>query len=151
MRDPPARPAADIAEQVRRLQQEVERLRTASQRVEELQKQVDGLINALNEARAKIAKLEGTPPPAPIRNRPAGGAELPGRTPSDPELVSLMRSMIQPTNDEARVRDLAAQMKKWAGDDPARKTDLAEFCKRIVHLKYGTEAAQKVLKQMAGD
>ena len=29
--------------------------------------------------------------------------------------------------------------------------DLAEFCKRVAHLKYGTEAAQKALKQMAGE
>jgi hypothetical protein len=151
MRDPPARPAADMAEQVRRLQQDVERLRTVGQRVEELQKQVADLTTALNEARAKIAKLEGAPAPAPLGPRPASGAGLPGRTPSDPELVGLMRQMIQPANDEARVRDIAEQMKKWAGDDGERKTDLAEFCKRIVHLKYGTEAAQKALKQLAGD
>jgi hypothetical protein len=145
------RPAADLAEQVRQLQAEVQRLREMSQRATELQKQVDELTDALNEARAKLAKMEGAQTPNPIRKRPPLAGELPGRSSSNPELVSLMRRLIQPTNDEAAVKEVVEAMTKWAGDDAARRQELAEFCKRIAHLGYGSEHVKKAVKKLAGE
>ena len=54
------------------------RRRRALARIEALEAQVATLTEALNKARARIAKLEGSPPPAPIRGRPAG---VPARPP----------------------------------------------------------------------
>ena len=42
-------------------------------RIAALEAQVDALTEALNEARARIAKLEGAPPPTPIPARVGGG------------------------------------------------------------------------------
>lgn len=139
-----------------------------SELLRQLQKQVGDLTDALNEARAKVAKLEGSPAPEPLK-KPApppaanrresterktddakkDGANLPGRTPSDPEIVGLMRRMIQPTNDEATVKDVTAAMLKWAGDDATRKDDLKQFCVRIAHLGYGSDAAKVAIKRFA--
>jgi hypothetical protein len=103
----------------------------------------------LDELRKELG--QGRPAMARPAAQPKTDKELPGRTSSDPELIGLMRRMIQPTNDEAKVREIAELMTKWAGDNSDRKKELAEFCKRVAHLKYGTEAAQKALKQMAGE
>lgn len=167
------RPSGDPAEPMRRLEEEVARLRNLDQehharaiaRIVELEKLAAGLTDALNEARAKIAKLEGKPAPEPIQKlaprtdaateprkdepKKKAGAELPGRTPSDPELVGLMRRLIQPSNDEATVKEISEAMHKWAGDSPQRKTDIKEFAVRIAHLGYGSESAKAAIKKLA--
>jgi hypothetical protein len=67
-----------------------------------------------------------------------------------PELQGLMRKMIQKTNDETAVQEIAAQMRKWAGDDAGRQKELRDYCRMILDLDYGTEACKKALKQLAG-
>lgn len=141
-RPEPPRPAVDLAEQVKQLQEEMAR---TSRRAAELQKKVNELTDALNEAQTKIAKMEGKEPPAPIRKL------LPGESSDNPELQGLMRRMIQKDNDEATVKQITEAMLKWAGDDPVKKKELAEFCKRIAHVGYGTEAAKKAIKKLAGE
>src|SRR4051794_38659018 len=69
-------------------------------RIEALETQVATLTEALNEARAKIAKLEGSPPPSPIRGRPPA---RPGKAAADPELQGLMRRLIALQADRAQV------------------------------------------------
>jgi hypothetical protein len=189
-----ARPAADAAEAVKRLEDEVARLKSLDQehharalaRVAELEKRVAELADALNDARTKIAKLEGSPAPEPIKKpsprvepvpaarkdeprkdeprkdvprrdeprkdepRKKAGADLPGRTPMDPEIIGLMRRMIQSTNDEATVKEINDAMLKWAGDDKQRKDDLKQFAVRIAHLGYGGEPAKAAIKKLAG-
>ena len=138
------------------------------------------MIDVLNDSRAKIAKLEGSPAPSPLKkptprdeprdapsrktDAPARttdapsrttdtpkkpGADLPGRTPMDPEIIGLMRRMIQPTNDEATVKEITEAMLKWAGDDKQRKDDLKQFAVRITHLGYGSDAAKAAIKKLA--
>ncbi len=77
-RPEPQKPAGDLTERVQRLEEQLARLHRQDQehhvraltRVAELQRQVDELTDALNEARAKIAKLEGKAAPAAIRKLP---------------------------------------------------------------------------------
>ncbi len=179
----PQRPAANAAEAIKRLEDEVVRLKSLDQehharalaRVAELEKLVADLTDALNDTRAKIAKLEGKPAPEPLkkptpRSDPATaapkdaprrveatkdeppkkpGADLPGRTPMDPEIIGLMRRMIQPTNDEATVKEITEAMLKWAGDNAQRKDDLKQFAVRIAHLGYGNDAAKAMIKKLA--
>jgi hypothetical protein len=177
-----ARPAANAAEAMKRLEDEVARLKSLDQehharalaRVAELEKLVGDLTDALNDARVKIAKLEGKPAPDPLkkptpRAEPAAAprdaarraestkdeppkkpsVDLPGRTPMDPEIIALMRRMIQPTNDEAAVKEITESMHKWAGDNPQRKDDLKQFAVRIAHLGYGSDAAKAAIKKLA--
>jgi hypothetical protein len=117
-------------------------------RIEALEAQVASLTEALNEARAKIAKLEGTPPPAPLLNQPALRA---GKASADPELQGLMRRLIGPRADRSEVDEAARAMARWAGDDGRKKSELAEYCRLVLGLGYGTDAARDALKRMAGD
>ncbi len=177
MRRDTARPAAGAADSMKRLEDEVARLKSLDQehharaiaRVAELEKLVGDLTDALNDARAKIAKLEGTPVPPPLKKPTAPSAEsraaarptndapkkdatnLPGRTPMDPELIGLMRRMIQPTNDDPKVKEITDELLKWAGDDKQRKDDLKQFAVRIAHLGYGSDAAKAAIKKLATD
>jgi hypothetical protein len=114
-------------------------------RIEALEDQVTALTEALNEARGRIAKLEGSPPPAPIRARPSTRAAHP------PELQRLMRPLIGLQADQAEVDKASEAMARWAGDDPRKKSELAEYSKLVLGLGYGTEAARVVLQRMAGD
>jgi hypothetical protein len=152
-----------------RLEAQIARLQARDQehhsralaRVAELENLVAALVDALNESRATIAKLEGKPAPKPLekpnlsqrtRNEaPKQTAQdLPGRTPTDPEIIALMRRLIQPTNDEATVKEIVAEMMQWVGNSDQRKDDLAQFAKRIAHLGYGSDAAKDAVKRLAG-
>ena len=42
-------------------------------------------------------------------------------------------------------------MAQWAGDDPRKKAELADYCRLVLGLGYGTDAAKDALKRMAGD
>src|SRR5262245_34470724 len=59
-----------------------------------------------------------------------------------------MRRMIQKTNDEATVKQIAEEMIKWAGDDRQKRIILRDYCKQVAGLGYGTEAAQAALKKL---
>jgi hypothetical protein len=135
---PPKRPAdmADVVKAIEGLTGEVRRL----------QGQVAALTAALDEARAKLAKLEGKPAPPPL-----GGKRPEGKPSKSPELQQLMRQMIQKTNDEATVKRIADEMLRWAGDDRRRLAELRDYCRLIVGAGYGTEAAQQALKKLAGE
>lgn len=158
-----ARPAGDLAERVQRLEEQLARFNRQDQehhvraltRMAELQKQVDELTDALNEARAKIAKLEGKAAPAAIRKLPTIRIEHPepprGRASNDPQLQQFMRRLIQLSNDETAVKTVADAMVQWAGNDAGKKAELADYCKLVLHLGYGTEAAKQAFQKLAGD
>ena len=116
-------------------------------RIEALEAQVATLTDALNEARARIAKLEGSPPPAPIRGRPPRG---PARPRADPELQGLMRRLIGLQADRSQVEQAAEAMARWAGDDPRKKAELADYCRLVLGLGYGTDAAKDALEADGG-
>ncbi len=119
-----------------------------SGRIAALEAQVAALTEALDEARARIAKLEGAPPPAPIQARPPAQD---GDHSRNPELKGLMRRLIRPMAEAEEVRGIAEEMDRWAGDDPRKKAELARYGKLVLGLGYGTEAAKDALKRLAGD
>lgn len=104
---------------------------------------------------AAMAKLLGKEPPKLEDLRTELGTivrpEVPAKPEHSPELTSLMRRMIQKTNDEDTVATIARAMTEWAGQDAKKQTELKEYCKLIVKLEYGTEAARKALRRLAGE
>jgi hypothetical protein len=158
-----ARPPADMTERVQRLEEQLTRLTRQDQehqiraltRMAELQKQVDELTDALNEARGKVAKLEGKAAPAAIRKLPPIRIETSeparGRASNDPQLQQYMRRLIQLSNDETAVQAVAEDMVRWAGNDARKKAELADYCQLVLHLGYGTEAAKRAFQKLAGD
>ena len=62
-----------------------------------------------------------------------------------------MRQMIQKDNDEAKVKETAEAMLKWAGDNARKKAQLVDYCKLILKAGYGNDIAQKALKRIAGE
>jgi hypothetical protein len=105
---------------------------------------------------AEVAKLLGkTAPTAEDVRVAVGGPGVrvvpPDGQEPDPELTKLMRAMIQQTNDDSKVKETAEAMLKWAGDNPRKKAQLVEYCKKVIKLGYGNEIAQKALKRIAGE
>lgn len=103
---------------------------------------------------AAVAKLMGQKevPTLEQLNKELGTKTRPDpKAAKSPELQKLMRQMIQKTNDERAVKQIAEEMVKWAGNDAAKQKELREYCRMVAGLGYGTEAAQKMLKKLAGD
>jgi len=95
---------------------------------------------------AAVAKVLGKEAPKEEpkkdeKKRPAAGAK-------SPELQMLMRKMINKDNDEAAVKAVAEEMKKWAGNDEKKLAELREYAQLVAGLRYGTEAAQAALKKL---
>ncbi|HYV37543.1 MAG TPA: hypothetical protein VE988_17690 [Gemmataceae bacterium] len=111
---------------------------------------LEQMTDALNQARAQIAKLEGKPAPEPLPKLPKLDPKPAGKAAKSPELQGLMRQMIQQTNDDATVTKLAGAMLLWAGKDEAKQTELREYCRLILQLGYGTPYCQKMLAKIAG-
>ena len=80
--------------------------------------------------------------------RPGAGANLPGAAPTDEKLLGMLRSFIQRSNDDARVDELVKQVEAYVKDDPALKKQAIDGWVRVLHLKYGTEHAQKAGQEM---
>ncbi|MCI0380233.1 MAG: hypothetical protein L0215_21825 [Gemmataceae bacterium] len=93
---------------------------------------------------AAVAKLLGKEPPKAKEEEKKRNAD--GKS---PELQKLMRRMIQKDNDEATVDRVVQAMKKWAGDDDAKRKELREHAQLVVRLGYGNEIAQAALKKLA--
>lgn len=83
--------------------------------------------------------------PATRPARPAGpaAANLPGAAPTDAKLVGMLRSFIRPTNDEAAVDKIAGEVEAYVkGNEDLTKQAIGGWV-RVLHLKYGTEYAQR--------
>jgi len=59
-----------------------------------------------------------------------------------PELVSLLRSLIQRSNTEGQVDEAVKGIREWVGTDSKRRAIVAKKMETIIPLKYGTEYAQ---------
>jgi hypothetical protein len=99
-----------------------------------------------------VAKLVGKPAPsaAEIAQATGGRNAAASNTERDPELAKLMRQMIQRDNDEAKVKETAEAMLKWAGDNLRKKNQLADYCKQVIQLGYGNDHAKAALRRLAG-
>jgi hypothetical protein len=95
---------------------------------------------------AAVAKVLGKKPPTAEE---LGGA-APKRDAPDP-LKGLMRQMIQMNNDAATCARVGEAMLAWAGDDRAKRKELADYCAMVLKLGYGTDHAKAELKKLAGN
>jgi hypothetical protein len=109
-----------------------------------LREAVKTLLSEVLALRREVAELRGqrgAQPPAPRNN-----AELPGAAPTDPKLISLLRSFIQPSNEDAAVDRVLKEVEDYIKDSPDLKKQAIGGWERVLHLKYGTEYAQKTGK-----
>jgi hypothetical protein len=74
-------------------------------------------------------------------NRPQDN--LPGAAPTDEKLVGLLRRFIQKSNDDAAVDKVLADVKEYIRGSEDLTRQAIDGWTRVLHLKYGTEYAQK--------
>ncbi len=116
-------------------------------------------------ALAKVIGDENPPTAEALREKRGGGAaemakrgeamkkrpadpnapkvELPGAAPTDEKLIGLLRRFIQKSNDDATVDKVLAEVQDYIkGNDDLTKQTIKGWV-RVLHIKYGTEYAQK--------
>src|ERR1043165_6032598 len=91
---------------------------------------------------AAIAKVLGKDPPKEEKKEET-------KAKYSAELQKLMRKMINKNNSEQDVKDIADEMKKWAGTDEKKLAEMRDYAKLVAGLGYGTEHAQAALKKLA--
>jgi len=76
-----------------------------------------------------------------MTNRPRD--KLPGAAPTDEKLLGLLRRFIQRANDDAAVDKVLAEVEEYVGGNEGLTRQAIDGWTRVLHLKYGTEYAQK--------
>src|SRR2546427_792295 len=76
-----------------------------------------------------------------MANRPKD--HLPGGAPTDEKLVGLLRRFIQRSNDDATVDKVLAEVEEYVRGNESLTRQAMDGWTRVLHLKYGTEYAQK--------
>jgi hypothetical protein len=94
---------------------------------------------------AALARVLGKDPPKDEKKEEKKGR----KEEKSPELQKLMRRMIQKDNSDDSVKDIADEMRKWAGKDAKKQQELREYAALVVRLSYGNEHAQAALKKLA--
>jgi hypothetical protein len=95
---------------------------------------------ALRERRgAGNARME--PKEREMAGRPKG--DLPGAAPTDDKLISLLRRFIQKSNEDATVDRILAEVEEYVRGNENLTRQAIDGWTRVLHLKYGTEYAQK--------
>ncbi len=152
MRDTPARGSRD------RTERSFEPSET-TMRLQLLERQVEILTDALNEARREIARLSNRPAPPMIPQT----AAIPGPTGETVqamqerggppvELQRMMRLLLsEETTDQDRVQ-IVDRLVEWVGaEDPTRRRQFIEFAQRAIRAEFGSsvgrEQLQRVLKR----
>ena len=70
-------------------------------------------------------------------------AEIPGSAPTDAKLLSLLRSFIQKTNDDATVDRVAGEVQDYVKGNTDLTKQAIDGWTRVIYLKYGTDYALK--------
>lgn len=81
--------------------------------------------------------------PATRPARPGAGANLPGAAPTDEKLVGMLRAFIRPGNDDATVDAVVGEVEAYVKGNADLTKQAIDGWVRVLHLKYGTEYAQK--------
>jgi len=68
---------------------------------------------------------------------------LPGAAPTDDKLIGLLRRFIQKSNDDATVDKILADVEDYVRSNEGLTRQAIDGWTRVLHLKYGTEYAQK--------
>ena len=69
--------------------------------------------------------------------------KLPGAAPRDEKLIGLLRRFIQKSNDDATVDKVLAEVEEYIRGNEGLTRQAIDGWTRVLHLKYGTEYAQK--------
>jgi hypothetical protein len=110
---------------------------------------VGGHVPTLEEIQAERTRVSARPGTAPggmASNEAGAGGKM--QEPDPPEMVTLLRSLIQLTNTPERVDDVVKQLEAWAGSDAKRREMLARKMGIIIPLKYGTEYARTRMAEL---
>jgi hypothetical protein len=85
--------------------------------------------------------------------RPASrpGANLPGAAPTDEKLLGLLRAFINRQNDEKAADKVIADVREYVKGDRDLTKQAIDGWTRVLHLKYGTEYAQKAGQQLVDE
>ena len=94
---------------------------------------VGGRVPTAEEIQAELTKGSGRA----VVTMSGGTAE-----PDPPEMVTMLRSLIQLSNTNERVDQVVGELRTWAGSDAKRRAAIAQKMTVIIPLKYGTEYAQ---------
>lgn len=111
---------------------------------EAMKRAIEALIAEVRRLRAENEQLRsGGNRTAPARPVAGNAANLPGETPTDAQLVALLRQFIQPSNSEEQVdRALKGMEERMKGNADLTRQAVGGLV-RVIHLKYGTEYARK--------
>ncbi len=101
----------------------------------------EALLTQAGAGRGAMTRRETTQAAGP---KPAD--KFPGAVPSDAKLQALLRSFIRPTNDDARVDTVLAEVKAHLKDNADLKRQAIEGWTRVLHFgdRYGTVYSRKV-------
>jgi hypothetical protein len=115
---------------------------------EAMKKVIGDLVKEVAALKAELAALKagGNAQPAAQPKPPAG--PLPGAAPTDPGVLGLLRAFIQPSNTNADVDRVAADIDLYTRGKADLIKQAHDGWVRILHLKYGTEYAQKIGAEM---
>lgn len=115
---------------------------------ESMKKVILDLVKEVAALKAELAALKagGNAQPAAQPKPPAG--PLPGAAPTDPGVLGLLRAFIQPSNTNADVDRVAADIDLYTRGKADLLKQAHDGWVRILHLKYGTEYAQKIGAEM---
>jgi hypothetical protein len=117
---------------------------------------VHALIGEVQALRGELDAVRGgaRPPQRPMaretppqnQNPQADKDPFPGAVPSDPELQGLLRRFIKPTNDDATVDAVLAEVREHIKDSAELKQQAIDGWTRVLHFgdHYGTEYSRKV-------
>ena len=84
----------------------------------------------------------------PKRPASAEKTEIPGAAPTDAKLLSLLRSFIQKSNDDATVDRVLAEVQDYIKGNKDLTNQAIDGWTRVIYLKYGTEHALKAGQAM---
>jgi hypothetical protein len=120
---------------------------------EDLRRAVEALIVEVRMLRAELDAVRGgsqQPPQRPNAPATAGPAKepFPGAVPTDAALQEMLRRFIKPTNDEATVDAVLAEVRAHIKDSADLKQQAIDGWTRVLHFgdHYGTEYSRKVGK-----
>jgi hypothetical protein len=105
---------------------------------------------ALYGAARPSTMREGPNSAQPRRPDTANKAEIPGAAPTDAKLLSLLRSFIQKTNDDATVDRVLSEVQEYIKGNKDLTKQAVDGWTRVIYLKYGTEYAVKAGQAMVG-
>jgi hypothetical protein len=113
-----------------------------------LREAVRALIAEVQGLRADVAELRGrgAPDRGDATVNPQPKEDFPGAVPTDPKLNSLLRQFIRPTNDDATVDKLLAEVESYIKGNTDLTKQASDGWTRILHFgdHYGTAYARKV-------